>query len=103
MGRVNHPGPPIVSIEESKNVADKASLDARLAIRRRGDGNSDPSFRESPGLCNTACSEELLRPIHYLNKAAYPEYGSHRLVLNNWITLKLIQARLENIEEHSPE
>ena len=84
----NHPALLIVSIEESTIVADKVSLDAKFAGQMHGDENSDWSFRESPGMNNTVHSEELLRPIHYLNKAAYQEYESHQLVLSNLITLK---------------
>ena len=87
----NHPAQPIVSIEESTAAADKVFLDAKLAGQMRGDGNSDWPFRGSPGMNNTVQSEELPYPIHYPNIAAYPKYGSHQLVSNNWIILRAKQ------------
>ena len=100
MGMANHPDPPIVSVEGSTSAVDKVFWDAKFSGQMRGDGNSDWSFRESPGMNNTVQSEELLRPIHSLNKAAYQEHESHQLVLNNLITLKSSHWRLQNIEEH---
>src|SRR5687767_13006359 len=99
MGMTNHPDPPIVSIEESTSAADKVFLDSKRAIRRHNDGNNDSSFPGSRGMSNTVRSEKLPHPIRYPNIAAYPEYGSHQLVSNNWITPKSGYWRLQNIEE----
>ena len=102
MGTANHPDPAIVLIEESATVADKEFLDAKLAGQMRGDGNSDWSFRGSPGMNNTVQCEELPHPIHGPYKAAYPEYVSHPLGSNNFLTLKSDRERLENTGEHLP-
>src|SRR5215207_2105250 len=91
MGTANHPDPPIVSVEESTNAVDKVFLDAKLAGQLHCDENSDPSSRGSPRINSTLQSDEMPSPIHHPNIAAYPEYGSHQLTSNNWITLKLDQ------------
>ncbi len=88
MGMANRPAPTIVSIAESTTAAGKVSLGTKFAIQMRRDGNNDPPFQGSPGLCNIACSEELPPPIHYPNKRAYPGYGSLPAISSNWITLK---------------
>ena len=100
MGTANHPDPSIVSIEESTAAAGKEFLDAKLAGQMLGDGNSDWSFRGSPGMNNTVQCEELPHPIHRPNKAAYLEYVSHQFGSNNLITLKSDRERLENTGEH---